>query len=201
MFLAVFSIWCLASRNSSLPCPTWLGWLVELDNPFTKTKRASEIIKRLDLQPGMKVLDSGCGPGRLTIPIAKQVGSGGEVFAVDIQPGMLQRTKEKAHKENLKNIQFIQSASGESKIGTDKFDRALLVTVLGEIPEREKGLKEIFNALKPGGILSITEIIFDPHFQQRKTVISLATQIGFKEKQFFRNSMAYTLNLEKTMNC
>jgi len=41
----------------------------------------------------------------------------------------------------------------------------VLVTVLGEVPDREAALREIFDALKPGGILSVTEIIFDPHFQ------------------------------------
>lgn len=33
-------LWRLASRRRSLPCPVWLRWLVELDNPFTKTNRA-----------------------------------------------------------------------------------------------------------------------------------------------------------------
>ncbi len=37
----VFIAWQTASRFYSLPCPVWLGWLVELDNPFTKTNRAA----------------------------------------------------------------------------------------------------------------------------------------------------------------
>jgi len=42
----------------------------------------------LELEPGMAVLDAGCGPGRLAIPIARQVGPQGEVVAMDIQAGM-----------------------------------------------------------------------------------------------------------------
>ena len=76
-------------------------------------------------------------------------------------------------------------------------DRALLVTVLGEIPNREAALKEIFDALKPGGILSVTEVIYDPHFQSRDTILKLAGSAGFKEKAFFGNRYAFTLNLEK----
>ncbi len=45
-------IWRLASRRQSLPCPTWLRWLVELDNPFTKTNCAAFIVEHLNLQPG-----------------------------------------------------------------------------------------------------------------------------------------------------
>src|SRR5512134_1409969 len=60
-------IWRLSSRRHSLPCPSWLGWMVEMDNPFTKVNRARVIVGLLGLAPGMKVLDAGCGPGRLTL--------------------------------------------------------------------------------------------------------------------------------------
>ena len=197
LIATVSVVWRLASRRHSLPCPVWLRWFVELDNPFTKTNRAAVIIQHLDIQPGMSVLDAGCGPGRLTVPLAKQVGQNGEVVAMDIQAGMLQRAREKAQADNFTNIRFVQVGIGEGKLERSRFDRALLVTVLGEIPDREIALKEIFDALKPGGILSVTEIIFDPHFQSRGTVQRLATLVGFKEKAFFGNRIAYTLNLEK----
>ncbi len=194
--LAAFG-WRLASRRYSLPCPTWLRWLVELDNPFTETNRASAIVQHLELQPGMKVLDVGCGPGRLTIPIAEQIGPQGEVVAMDIQSGMLRRAQEKAQAANLNNIRFLQAGAGEGKLGHSQYDRALLVTVLGEIPDRAAALKEIFDALKPGGLLSVTEIIFDPHFQRRGTVLQLASAVGFREKKLIGNRLAFTLNLEK----
>jgi SAM-dependent methyltransferase len=197
--LAIFIgiTWRFSSRRRSLPCPVWLRWLVEMDNPFAKTNRAAFIAQHLDLEPGMAVLDAGCGPGRLTIPVARRVGPQGEVVALDIQPGMLARAREKALAANLTNIQFLQAGVGEGKLGSNRFDRALLVTVLGEIPNREKALQEIFNALKPGGILSVTEIIFDPHFQGRQTVVGFAGAVGFKEKAFFGNRIAFTLHFEK----
>jgi ubiquinone/menaquinone biosynthesis C-methylase UbiE len=190
-------VWRVGSRRRSIPCPAWLGWLVELDNPFTKTNRAAVIVERLDLRPGMAVLDAGCGPGRLTIPIARRVGQQGEVLAMDIQAGMLRRAREKARAANLANIQFLEAALGEGKLGRDRFDRTVLVTVLGEIPDREAGLTEIFAALKPGGLLSVTEIIFDPHFQSRQTVARLARAAGFREQAFHGNRIAFTLNLER----
>jgi len=93
--VVVAIIWRVASRGRSVPRPAWLGWLVELDNPFTKTNRAAVIVERLDLQVGMAVLDVGCGPGRLTIPIARKVGPRGEVVAMDMQGPMLQRAQDK----------------------------------------------------------------------------------------------------------
>jgi ubiquinone/menaquinone biosynthesis C-methylase UbiE len=191
-------VWRFSSYRRSLPCPTWLGWLVELDNPFTKTNRANVIIQRLDLQSGMSVLDVGCGPGRLTIPVAKQIGPEGDVVAVDIQAGMLPQAEEKARTANLHNIRFIHAGVGEGKLEPNHFDRALLVTVLGEIPDQEAAMKEIYDALKPGGILSVTEIIFDPHYQRLVTIRGKATAAGFKENNYFGNIFAFTINLEKS---
>jgi SAM-dependent methyltransferase len=196
LFLLVALIWRFASGRHSLPCPVWLRWLVELDNPFTKTNRAAVIIEHLDLEPGMVVLDVGCGPGRLAVPIAERVHNG-EVVAVDIQHGMLRRAREKAQKATVSNIRFVQAGVGEGKLERNHFDRAVLVTVLGEIPDRKAALKEIFDALKPGGILSVTEVIFDPHFQSRNTVARLTDAVGFRGGRFFGNRIAFTLNLEK----
>jgi len=174
-----------------------LSWLVELDNPLLKNNSACQIIQHLALESGMKVVDVGCGPGRLTIPVAKQIGPEGEVTAFDIQEGMLQRVRIKVQAEHLGNIQCIQGGAGEGKLGRNYYDRALLVTVIGEIPDRKAALEEIFASLKPGGILSVTEVIADPHFQRRDSVIHLAESAGFVAREFFGNRISFTINFEK----
>lgn len=193
-------VWRFASRRRSIPCPVWLRWLVELDNPFARTNRAAVIVEHLNLKPGMMVLDIGCGPGRVTIPVAKAVGPQGTVVAIDLQEGMLARAREKARAANLTNIRFQQAGVGDGKLARSDADRALLVTVLGEIPDQRAALQEIFDALAPGGILSVTEIIFDPHFQSHSTVSRLTAAVGFREVEFFGNRLAYTVNLEKAPN-
>jgi ubiquinone/menaquinone biosynthesis C-methylase UbiE len=184
-------------RRDALPCPTWLGWMVEMDNPFTRVNRAHVIVGLLDLVPGMKVLDAGCGPGRLTLPLAETVGAQGEVTALDIQDGMLTRVRAKVQAAGLQNVKFLHAGLGEGKLPQAYFDRAVLVTVLGEIPDPMNALKEIHSALVPGGILSVTEVIFDPHFQRRETVLCMAQAAGLKEKNFSGSSLAYTMHLEK----
>jgi ubiquinone/menaquinone biosynthesis C-methylase UbiE len=174
-----------------------LAWLVELDNPLAKNYNASSIIQRLDLRPGMRILDAGCGPGRVTIPLAQAIGTHGEVVAIDIQPRMLRRARDKAQTAGLTNIQFQELAIEGGTLGNAQFDRVLLVTVLGEIPDRESAFQEIHRALKPRGVLSVTEIIFDPHYQSREVILRLAGSAGFREIAFFGNRFAFTLHLEK----
>jgi ubiquinone/menaquinone biosynthesis C-methylase UbiE len=190
-------LWRLASRRQSLPCPVWLRWLVELDNPFTKTNRAAFIVETLGLSDGMQVLDAGCGPGRLTVPLARNVGPDGRVVALDIQPGMLARARTKTQAAACSNVEFVAAALGDGRLPADRFDRGVLVTVLGEIPDRAAAFAELFRALKPGGLLAVVEVIFDPHFQSRNTVTALATSAGFRECAFYGHKLAYVIHFEK----
>jgi ubiquinone/menaquinone biosynthesis C-methylase UbiE len=184
-------------RRDALPCPSWLAWMVEMDNPFTEVNRARVIVGLLELVPGMRVLDAGCGPGRLTLPLAETVGPQGEVTALDVQDEMLARVRKKVETAGLQNVKFLHTGLAEGKLPKSYFDRAVLVTVLGEIPDQVSALKEIYDALKPGGILSVTEVIFDPHFHRRETVLKVAQAAGLKEKNFFGKKLAYTIHLEK----
>ena len=193
-------IWRILSQRQALPCPSWLGWMVELDNPLTRVNRAQFIVEQIGLEPGMIVLDAGCGPGRVTLPLAKAVGSQGKVVALDVQEEMLARVRTKAVAAKLDNIQYLQAELGKGNLPQNKFDLAILVSVLGEIPNQEAAMQEIYAALKPGGVLSITEVIFDPHFQGRKRVQRLAETVGFSEKGFLGKRLAYTMHVEKPVN-
>jgi ubiquinone/menaquinone biosynthesis C-methylase UbiE len=187
----------IAWRRDAIPCPPWLAWMVEMDNPFTEVNRAKTIVALLGVTPGIKVLDAGCGPGRLTLPLAEAVGKQGEVIALDIESQMLERVRAKADAAGHRNITYLHAALGEGKLPRDYFDRSILVTVFGEIPDKVAALKEIYQALKPDGVLSITEVIFDPHFYQREAVLKVAEAAGFREKNFYGKKLAYTLHLVK----
>jgi len=157
----------------------------------------ADVLKRLELSPGMSVLDAGCGPGLLTVPLGQSVGPQGRVTALDIQPAMLELARAAAVKAGLDNITFLLAGLGEGKLPAEAFDRAALVTVLGEIPDPPRALREIHAALKPGGFLSLTEVFPDPDYQPRKKVKRLAQEAGFRIRNEYGNWFLFTLNLEK----
>jgi len=155
------------------------------------------IIKRARIEPGQIVLDGGCGPGRLTIPLAKYLGPEGKLIALDLQEEMLNRLEKRISENQLSNIQILQGGLGEGLLKGYALDRAILVTVLGEIPDQGKALGEIYQALSPGGLLSITEVLPDPHYQSRKKVTRLGTEAGFQVELAHNSWRSYTLNLIK----
>jgi ubiquinone/menaquinone biosynthesis C-methylase UbiE len=154
-------------------------------------------LKRLSLNPGMRVLDIGCGPGRLTARIAKEVGPTGDVVGIDVDPRTLRLAEKHAHASGLKNVHFVLAGVGEGKLGQSRFDRAVLVAVLGEIIDRNSAMAEIFQALKPGGLLSATEVAVDPHRQSTKEIRRLAEGTGFVEQALFGNRLLLTINFVK----
>jgi ubiquinone/menaquinone biosynthesis C-methylase UbiE len=195
LLLLLLGLWVFwRFRPGNQPCPTILIGL--LDNPFTH-RYHRDILSRLKLAPGLRVLDAGCGPGLLTVPIAQAVGEKGRVLALDVQAGMLERAKARVENEGLVNIDFMLAGLGEGKLPANSFDRALLVTVLGEIPDKLAALKEIHNALMPGGFLSVTEVLPDPDYQSAASVKALAEQVGFKVKERHGNFFIFTMNLER----
>src|SRR5256885_4342257 len=159
---------------------SWLRWMVELDNPFAASNKAAFIVRQLQIQPGMKVLDAGCGPGRVTLPLARAVGAQGQVLAVDLQPAMLEQVAAKARTQGLENVRTQAAALGQGQLEAQQHDRAVMAAVLGEIPDRQAALADVFQSLRPGGLLAVAELVFDPHFQRRTSVEKLAGEAGFK---------------------
>lgn len=158
---------------------------------------SQQIIARLDLQPAMRVLDVGCGSGRLTLPIAAIVGEKGEVVGLDARAKPLQKLQQRAAQQGLSQIRTLHSAIETANLPPEHFDWALLVGVLGETSDKAAALRHIYATLKPNGKLSVTEGIVDPHRQSRIQVEQLAKEAGFIPCRFFKTWASFTINFRR----
>jgi len=196
VLVAAVALLRIVSRHHSTACPAWRGVLLE--NPYMEAVAGSRVIlERAQIQIGTEVLDVGAGPGRLTIPAAQRVTTLARVVALDIQPSMIARLQSRIAAKQIENVDVILGGAGEGLLPHNRFDCALLVTVLGEIPDQVSALREIHDALKPEGILSVTEVIPDPHYQSRCRVQRLASAAGFQHVDSFGRWYGFTLNFMK----
>lgn len=194
VILAAAMILCAVWRWAALPCPWWL--VPVLENPYFQRVAGAELLMdRAGIRPGMAVLDAGCGPGRITVPAARRIGPQGSVLAVDVQPRMLARLERRLDEQGIGNVRIVHGALGDVELPPASFDVALLVTVLGELPDKLEALHAIGRSLKDGGVLSVTEVLPDPHYQTLSYVRDLARRAGFAEAALFRTRVGYTVNL------
>jgi ubiquinone/menaquinone biosynthesis C-methylase UbiE len=188
--------WRWASRIWSLPCPSTLAWLLE--NPILQRFNGTRTtLDRLGLRPGQKVLEIGPGPGRLLIPAAKRVLPEGEAVGIEIQPAMIDRLQAGAKRAGVMNLTAIVGNAAQPHVPEASFDVVFLCTTLGEITDRAAALAQCYRALKPGGLLSITEMFGDPHYQSRSVVKRFAEAAGFRLQSVQGGWWFFTANFIK----
>jgi ubiquinone/menaquinone biosynthesis C-methylase UbiE len=185
----------LAARfGHSAPCPASLDWLV--DNPVRRYYMGP-VLDRVGIRPGEHVLELGPGPGIFTVETARRVGPEGRLVAVDIQPEMIAQVQKRVREAGLANVETQVSDAYHLPLDDESVDRAFLVTVLPEIPDRQRALAELRRVLKPDGVLSITEEFLDPDYPLARTTIRWAEKAGFELGERYGNWWVYTLNFRK----
>ncbi len=111
----------------------------------------AEALALLDLHPGQVVADIGCGPGFLTIPIARLVQPGGQVFAVDVRGEMLALLRERLSAEGLTHVRPLLSQESILPLDDESCGRLLAAFLLHELADPAAFLREIRRVLGPGG--------------------------------------------------
>lgn len=129
-------------------------------------------LEEAGLRPGWSVLDFGCGIGSYSIAAAKLVGQTGRVFAVDIEPAMVERTRRLAAKSGLSNVTSILTDCASGLEGRS-VDAVLLYDVFHGLERPGRVLDELARVLRPEGILS-----FSDHHLNDKEIITGITSGG-----------------------
>ena len=141
----------LAKPMSHLGAP----WLIRPERE--EEERASESFKQLKLAEGMSVCDLGCGNGYWTLPMARDVGEDGKVYAVDIQREMLQKLRERSSKYKLNNIEPVLGKVDDPNLPANKVDLVLMVDVYHEFSHPESMLWGIRRSLNSKGVVALLE--------------------------------------------
>ena len=115
-------------------------------------------LRRLGVEPGMRVLDLACGAGRSLPWLARAVGPSGEVVGVDYTRAMLERARLRVERGGFANVRLIEADASDLVLPAGSFDRVLCAHALSVIPRSRQALQVAVNALKPGGRLVVLDM-------------------------------------------
>ena len=167
--------------------------LIPLRNIFLSPK---QLIQRIELKEDLHVMDLGAGPGYFSIHVAKSLPKGKLILA-DIQQEMLDYAKRRIDKKGLLNVSYYICDSKSFHFDNDILDRIYMVTVLGEVENKELYMQEFYRMLKKDDILSISEQMGDPDKMSIVEVKGLAQKNKFTFYNLYGKERNYTINFKK----
>ena len=137
-----------------------MGWQAAnwLERPErSKEERPELLLAELQLKPGLVVADIGAGSGYYSRRMSEVVGKTGKVYAVDVQPQMVQMLSAIAREERYSNVKPILSTVDDVKLPAGSVDLAIMVDVYHELEFPLEVLQSIVRSLKPGGRVVFVE--------------------------------------------
>lgn len=131
-------------------------------------QRVPDILAALHATTGSRIADLGAGEGWLTQRLARHVGPGGRVFAVDIDAGALDRLAETVAKDSLRNVELVLGEPDDPRLPYGTLDGVVIVNAYHEMTKRVPVLDGVLRALRPGGLLVIVDNAPPDSIQTRK---------------------------------
>ena len=119
--------------------------------------RRHDVLKVLQLKPGLDIADIGAGTGFYSLLFAQQVGKSGNVFAIDVTEDFVSNIKRRAEENNLHNIQAIHSEQKDTRLEPASIDIAFVCNTYHHFEYPQAMLASIYRALRPGGTLVVID--------------------------------------------
>jgi ubiquinone/menaquinone biosynthesis C-methylase UbiE len=119
------------------------------------------------IEPDMKILDVGCGPGNLTCDFARLVPQG-SVIGLDRSEHVLDEAKKMAGNRGVTNISFVTGNIFSLDYPDDEFDIVHAHQVLQHVGDVSSAMKEMYRVAKPGGIIATRDLIDYLHWPVSK---------------------------------
>jgi FkbM family methyltransferase len=121
-------------------------------------QQPERVVEALALAPGAQVADLGAGGGYFTFRLADAVGPDGRVFAIDVDPSMLDYLRERVDSEGIANVKVVEAAYDDGRIPASGADLVFTVNTYHHISDRPVYFRQLAGSLRPGGRVAIIEL-------------------------------------------
>ena len=168
--------------------------------PFRKLILSpKKLLEQIKPEASSTILEVGPGPGFFSIEVAKAVPEG-KLILFDIQREMLDKAELRLKRKGINNVEFVKSDGKQFPFPDKKFDIIFLVTVLGEVENKDLYLREFRRILKDGGIVSISEQSGDPDLMTVEELRTIFSNNEFKLIEKYVKRFYYTLIFKKNQS-
>lgn len=174
------------SRRHPGPMPYAWRWILRI-SPLA-TARLKGV---LNPRAGEHLLEIGPGVGHHAIAIAPDLLPAGELEVIDVQQAMLDAVMDRVGAAGITNVFARQADATDLPFQNASFDGAYLSAVLGEIPNRDRALRELHRVLRTGGRLVVSEVLIDPDYIPLRRLIREAAAAGFRFEKKKGNAVAF----------
>ena len=106
------------------------------------------------LQPGLRLLDCGCGPGSITLGLAARVDPG-EVVGIDFAPDQIAHARQAAAREGRRNVRFESANVYSLPFESERFERVFSHALLEHLADPQRALRELHRVLAPEGVIGV----------------------------------------------
>ncbi|NDL60264.1 class I SAM-dependent methyltransferase [Phytoactinopolyspora mesophila] len=114
------------------------------------------LVEKAMVEPGMRVLDVGCGTGAALLPAAEAVGNTGRVLGIDLAAGMVERVEQAIAERGWTHAEAKQGDAEDPPADPAGWDRILAAQVLFFLPDPAQAVTQYHRRLKPGGVLAFS---------------------------------------------
>jgi SAM-dependent methyltransferase len=160
-------------RRHPVPYPARLAFLLNI--PFRGLRpEPRQLAQRLELEPGMRVLEIGPGSGVFSEALV-DLGPSTLLVCLDVQPAMLHKVRQRL---GGRAPRLVCGDATALPFRAGSFGRILLVSVLGEVPDRDAALRECARLLRDDGALIVAESVIDPDYIAPGTLVREAGDAG-----------------------
>ena len=186
-------------RNVHFPAPPFITRFLN-SRLRERWQPPDEVLERSRVTAGKKVLEVGSGGGYFLPRAAVRVGDTGRVYALDISPDMIRIAQHHLFERapsHFERVEFLQRSAYDLPFDDDSLDVVYFVGSLMEIPRPDRSLKAVYRVLKPGGTVSVTEMLPDPDYPGVYRSAALLKAAGYKIIDLSGNFLSYTITAVK----
>ena len=115
------------------------------------------VAREMRLGPDMRVLDVGCGRGASAVRLAQSLGC--RVVGVSLEPQSIEAARATAARQQVDHLtEFMCAGLLDASLASQSFDAVLMECVLSILPDKDAGVRRIFDLLRPGARVGLTDV-------------------------------------------